>query len=67
MKNLKYKTNLIDILLKTENLSKAEFCKKCNIKETTLKKIYNHQDCSLLTLYKITNFMHLSLQQFFYK
>lgn len=38
MNSQKYRIYLIEISLKTKNLSRLDFCKACKISEKTLKK-----------------------------
>lgn len=64
MKTLKYRTFLLNLFLKTHGYTKEEFCKKCNIQVSVLQKIYNQEECVLISLYKLTNFMRLTLKQF---
>lgn len=66
MKKSNIRTELIYVFIKTHNLTKTEFCKKCKISLSTLNKILEGEDkISPLTIGKIAGTMHLRLHQMY--
>ncbi|MBR2614659.1 MAG: helix-turn-helix transcriptional regulator [Clostridia bacterium] len=52
--------------MKKENLTKTQFCKKCNISLFTFNKLVSQQtNFSLTTIFKIARVMNVSIKDFF--
>ena len=65
MKDL-IKTEVIEQFLNENNLSKAKFCKMCNISATTLNKILsNNTNFNLIALFRIAKVLNLKVCQMF--
>lgn len=61
----KYNINIINKYLTENNITKVDFCEKCNIPEEDLTKIYaNNFDVSITTLYKIVKFLNIKANDF---
>lgn len=59
------KTELIEEYLRENKLSKAKFCKNCKISPTTLTRILNNQNVSLLAVFRITRVLGIYLNEIF--
>jgi len=49
----KFNIEFFDNFLKENHLTKKEFCKKCGISVSSLRKIYNQENVHMRTIYKI--------------
>ena len=56
---------IIELYIKENNLSIAEFCKLCKISPSTYKRIKDNKDFRLNALFKIAKIMNLKPYQFF--
>ena len=67
MKQLKntINTKLIEEYIKSNNLSKTEFCKQCNISYSTLMRILNNGDFYIIALFKIARVMNVKVHNLF--
>ena len=65
MKNL-IKTEIIENYMQKNNISKARFCKLCNISVSTLNKILcNNTNIELIALFRIAKVIDLQVYQMF--
>lgn len=65
MKN-KIKVEYITNYLKENAMSKSEFCKRCKISNYSFNKIMSNEDnFSLITLFKISQFIKVEMIKFF--
>lgn len=58
-------TKIIENYIKENNLSKAKFCKICNISPSTFNKIMNNGNFKLNALFKIARIIKIRVYQFF--
>lgn len=66
MKKSNIRTELIYIYIKTSNITKTEFCKKCKISLKTLNKIMEgEENINPLTIGKIAEVLHLRRHQMY--
>ena len=62
----KIKTSLIQKYIKENNLTKQQFCKKCNISTSVLNKILNEQyNIHISALFKIAKVINIQVFEFF--
>lgn len=63
-----FKTEIIDQYLKNNNLSQQEFCLKCEIPLSSLKKILVHNlDFETIHIFKVARFLELHIKELFVK
>jgi len=60
-----FDTRFLEEFLKTENLSMREFCKRCKIGHSTLKKICNGEDYKYVSLYKVARAVGVQMYELF--
>ena len=65
MKKSNIRTELIYIFIKSRNLTKSEFCRKCKISNSTLNKIMEGEECTKLTIGKIARVLNLRTHQMY--
>ncbi len=63
--NDKLNIQIIEKYIKTNNLTKKEFCKQCNISTSTFYRIMQGKDFNLLSLFRIAKKMNVPIHQFF--
>ena len=59
------KTELIENHIKEHKLSKTKFCKMCKISTSTLTRIMDNENVSLLAILRITRILGIFLHQIF--
>lgn len=60
------KTELINNYLKENKLSKSKFCEPCKIYPSTLKRILNNENVSLISVFKVSKVLKVKIHQMFY-
>lgn len=57
--------SLIEKYLKANKLSKKEFCKKCKIGISTLRRVMSDKDVYLISLFRIAKKMKIPVSELF--
>ena len=66
IRNMVFRTDLIDKYLQDNNLSKQEFCKQIDITLETLEKLYEIDlSITVLALFKISRRLNLYIYELF--
>ena len=67
MKNkLRMNTQYIDFYLQKKNISKEEFCERCNITIKELNSVYNQKNVDIVLVVKIVEVLHISTDTFLF-
>ncbi len=61
----KLNVQIIEEYIKTNNLTKKDFCKQCNISVSTFYRIMHGKDFNLLSLFRIAKNMNVPIHKFF--
>lgn len=57
---VKYNIDCINSYIKTNKITREEFCKRCKISPYLLNKIYNNENCKITPVLKILKFLNIS-------
>ena len=67
MKNkLRMNTQYIDFYLQKNNISKEEFCERCNITIKELNSVYNQKNVDIVLAIKIVEVLHITTDTFLF-
>jgi len=58
---------LISDYIKTNSLTKQEFCERCKICKTSYYKIMQGKDCSIKSLFRVARGMNIPIHKLFVK